>query len=149
MSALGKRNLLGTTTSTTGSPAAVNSAGYSVQTNALTLGPTQTGGLLLGAFELLCSFGAAPVAGQVDLYAMDWSLDGNTQPPAPSATLQGRYVGTFSPRPLTGNTATAFKLELDGVLLSNKADYYISNNGTSQQISAGWTLSCAPWAPGS
>ena len=99
-------------------------------------------------FELDCTFGAAPVAGAVSLVAVDYSLDGATAGAAPSAALLPRFVGSFSPLPGTGNTATSLMLRLSGVALTGKTAYSLYNNGTGQGILAGYTLRCQMVTPG-
>ena len=104
---------------------------------------------LLVDFELYpAAFGVAPVAGAIQLIAVDWSLDGTTAGPAPTATLPGRFVGSFSPQPAASNALTQWRMSLVSVALGNKVDYYPFNNKTGQPLAIGTVLKAQCWSPG-
>jgi hypothetical protein len=104
---------------------------------------------LLADFSVTPTWGSAPVAGNLQLIAVDWSIAATPlQGPTPSATLLGRVAGTFSPIPTTSNSATSWVCRLNAVPLSAKTDYYLYNNATAQTISSGWVLSAQCWSPG-
>lgn len=143
------RQPLGSILSVTTANAIANNA-YSVAADKLTIDNGSAAGLLAD-FELDLSFAAAPVAGVVQLFAMDHSLDGATapNPAAPSATVQGRFVGSFSPSPLASNSvASSWVMRLNSVSLTRKTDFYILNNGTAQSINSGAVLKAQVWSPG-
>lgn len=105
-------------------------------------------GALLADFRLTSvTFGAAPTAGAIQLYAVDRDGSG-TAGPTPASTILPRLVGTFSPQPNTGNASTGWIMALNNVPLSPDCDYYLYNNGTGQSLSAGWVLTAQPWSPG-
>ena len=131
-------------TRTTASAIANNA--YATTADDLTI--DNTAGALLADFELQVTFAVAPVAGAVMLVASDYSLDGATAGPAPSATLLGRVVGSFSPQFAASNTTTAMRLRINNVALAPKTDYYLYNAGTGQPIPAGSVLRAQLWSPG-
>lgn len=126
---------------------AIVSGGYSAAADKLTL-DNASGAALLADFDLVAAFGVAPVTGAVQLMAVDWSLDGASAGPAPAASMMPRLVGAFSPQPQAGNASTTWRMRINAVALTRKTDFYLLNNGTAQQISAGWTLTAQPWTPG-
>lgn len=146
------RQTVGPAVSITGANA-IASAAYAVAADALRLvtssGPNA--GALLADFRLTrasgAMFGAAPTAGTVQLIAVPRAFDG-TPGPAPSASMLGRVVGTFSPSPATGNAATGWVMSIDSVPLPPDCDFFLFNNATGQSLSAGWTLTAQPWSPG-
>lgn len=140
------RNNVGAVVSVTTANAVANNA-YAAAADKLTI-DNSTNKALLADFELTPTFAAAPVAGVVQLFAVDYSLDGTTAGPTPAATMQPRLVGTFSPQPLAANAAPSWKMALNAVALPNKADYFIYNNGTAQSINTGWVLKAQSWSPG-
>ncbi len=140
------RNNVGTVLSVTAANAVANAA-YAAAADKLTI-DNSTNKALLADFELTPTFAVAPVAGVVQLFAVDYSLDGVTAGPTPAGTMQPRLVGSFSPQPAAGNAATSWKMMLNTVALSNKADYFIYNNGTAQSINVGWVLKAQCWSPG-
>lgn len=140
------RNNVGSVLSVTAANAVANNA-YANAADKLTI-DNSTNKALLADFELTPTFAVAPVAGVVQLVAVDYSLDGTTAGPTPAATMLPRLVGSFSPQPQASNAATSWKMSLNNVALSNKTDYYLYNNGTAQSINTGWTLKAQCWAPG-
>ena len=60
----------------------------------------------------------------------------------------GRFVGTFSPSPNTGNAVTTWVMRLNAVALTRKTDFYILNNGTAYALNSGWVLKAQCWTPG-
>ena len=140
------RNKIGSALSKT-TANAIASAAYATNADCLTI-DNSSAGALLADFELQATFGAAPVAGSIQLVAVDYSLDGTVAGPAPTTAMQGRVVGTFSPVPSTGNAATAWRMSLNSVPLSNKTDYYLYNAATGQSLSAGSILRAQCWSPG-
>jgi len=121
--------------------------GYSASGDKLTIN-NSTNKALLADFELNASFGVAPVAGAVVLVAVDYSLDGTTAGPAPSATMRPRVVGTFTPTAITSNTSTSWRMRINAVPLTEKTDFYVLNNATGQTISSGAVLYAQCWTPG-
>lgn len=136
---------IGSVLTVTAANAVANNA-YANTADKLTI--DNTGNALLADFELQATFGVAPVAGAIQLYAVDYSLDGATAGPNPSATMQPRLVGSFDPMPKTSNTATSWRMRLNSIALSNKSDFYLYNNGTAQSLSSGWVLKAQCWSPG-
>ena len=103
---------------------------------------------LLADFRLTnVTFGVAPVAGTLQLIAVDRDFSGN-QGPTPSASMQGRLVGVFSPTPQAANALTGWIMSVNSVPLTPDADYWIFNSATGQTLNAGWTLTATPWSPG-
>ena len=140
------RNNIGAVVSlTTANPIA--SLGYAVAADKLLI-DNSTNKALLVDFELTAVFGSAPVAGSIQLYAVDWTLSGVTAGPAPTSVLLARYVGSFTPQPLASNAALSILMSLDRVALSNKTDYYLYNNATGQSLSVGAVLKAQCWSPG-
>ncbi len=143
------RTLIGTAvTQTTAN--AIASAAYAVNADCLTLDNGTSLGLLAD-FELQLTWGTAPVAGSVQLLALDWSLDGTTAGAGStplSSSLLGRVVGSFNPQFFTSNAVTAMRLRLNSVPLTRKTDFYLFNNGTAQSIPSGSVLSAQIWSPG-
>lgn len=106
-----------------------------------------TGGAMVADFRLTgLSFGSAPVAGIVQIVAVDRDFAGNAGP-TPSSAMVGR-VYSGSPSPSAGNASTGWIVSWERIPISADADYWLFNNGTGQQISAGCTLTAQPWSPG-
>ena len=127
---------------------AIASAAYGVTADALTVDNT-TNLALLADFELTFTWGTAPVTGSVQLIAVDWEVLGPaTAPTAPSASLLGRFEGTFSPQYAASDAVTAAILTLNSVSIKRKTDYYLYNNATGQSIPAGAVLRAQCWSPG-
>ena len=138
------RTNIGSPISVTTANAIANNA-YSNAADKLRI--NDTGNALLADFTLTgVTFGAAPVAGNVQLVAIDRDAAGNPGP-TPSASMLGR-VYPFSPQPSTGNASTGWVMSCPRVPLSADTDYYLLNNGTAQQIAVGCTLSAQLWSPG-
>jgi hypothetical protein len=137
---------IGIVQTVTGSIAVANNA-YANVADKLDL-DNGTNNALMANFEITPVFGAAPVAGALQLYAVDWSLDGVTGGPAPSATMQPRLVGSFSPRPKASNAATTWVMRLNNVAVTNKTSYYVYNAATGQSVAIGWVLKAQTWSPG-
>lgn len=128
----------------------VSSGNYSVSGDKLAIDNT-TNNALLADFELVLgsSFGAAPTAGALQLVAVDYDLAGSNAGPTPSSTTPlPRFCGTFSPQPNTGSTSTTWKMRLNSVPLTAKADYYVYNNATGQTLATSWILKAQCWSPG-
>lgn len=127
---------------------AIASAAYAVAADKLTIDNSSNKALLVD-FELYpAAFATAPVAGAIQLIAVDWSLDGTTAGPAPTATLLGRLIGIFNPMPAASNASTQWRMSLDSVALGNKVDYYLFNNATGQSLASGAVLKAQCWSPG-
>jgi hypothetical protein len=120
---------------------------YSASGDKLTI-DNGTNKALLADFEFEATFAVAPVAGSVVLVAVDYSLDGATAGPTPSATMRPRVVGTFTPTAIASNAATSWRMRINSVPLTAKSDYYVLNNGTTQTISASAVLRAQCWTPG-
>ena len=129
---------------------AIASLGYSNSADKLTIDNTSNLALLAD-FELQFSWGTglAPVAGAVQLIAVDYGVLGAVSTPsAPSASLLGRVEGTFSPQYASGNAVIAAVLTLNSVSVKRKTDYYLYNNATGQSIPIGAVLKAQCWSPG-
>lgn len=138
------RNNIGSAITVTTANAIANNA-YANSADKLRI--QNTGGALLADFRLTgVVFAAAPVAGSVQLVAIDRDLAGNAGP-APSASMLG-HAYKFSPQPSTGNSATGWVMAINNVSLSADADYWLYVNGTAQQLAAGCVLSAQCWSPG-
>jgi len=140
------RQNIGSVLSVTAANAIANNA-YSNSADKLTI-DNATNKALVADFEFACTFTAAPVAGSVALVAVDYSLDGTTAGPTPSATMRPRVIGTFTPIATTSNAATSWRMRINAVPLTEKTDYYIYNNGTAQSINLGSVLYAQCWTPG-
>lgn len=130
---------------------AVANNAYSNSADAIRIRPNRTDGseqgALLADFRITsATFGSAPVAGVIQLVAVDRDLSGNAGP-TPSSTMRPRYVGAFSPRPQASNAATGWIMALNSVALSPDADYYLYNNGTGVSLSD-CILTAQCWSPG-
>lgn len=121
--------------------------GYSASGDKLTI-DNGTNKALLADFAFTPTFAAAPVVGTVQLFAVDYSLDGATAGPAPSSTMLPRLVGSFSPQPQSSNAATSWLMRLNAVAITGKSDYYVRNATTGQTINAGAVLKAQCWTPG-
>lgn len=140
------RNKIGTVQSVTTANAIATMA-YAVAADKLTI-DNSTNNALLVDFELQPATMTAPTTGCFQLIAVDYSLDGTTAGPAPTSAMLGRLVGTFSPIPSTGNTATSWRMTINSVSLANKIDYYLYNNTTGQSLPTGSVLRAQCWSPG-
>lgn len=141
------RNDIGTALSLT-TANAINSGNYATSADKLTIDNTTNKALLVD-FELQFTFGTAPVAGAIQLVAVDYGVIGTaTTPAAPTASLLGRVEGTFSPQFAASNTQLAVVLTLNSVSLKRKTDYYLYNNATGQPIPVGAVLKAQCWSPG-
>ena len=140
------RDLVGAVATVTGANA-IASGAYGAAADKLTIDNTTAAALLVD-FDLAATFGTAPVAGVLQLMAVDYSLDGATAGPAPSSAMQPRLVGSFSPQPQTGNAAVTWRMRLNAVALTGKTDFYLFNNGTAQSLNSGWVLKAQCWSPG-
>ncbi len=140
------RNNVGTERSVT-SANAVASGAYSNSADKLLIDNT-TDLALLADFEFQPTFASAPVAGVVQLMAVDYALDNTTAGPAASASMVPRLVGTFSPQPRSGNASTTWRMRLNAVPVTRKTDFYVFNNGTAVSINTGSVLRARLWSPG-
>ena len=140
------RQNVGSVVSVTHGSSIANNA-YSASGDKLTI-DNGTNKALLADFELQATFGAAPVAGAVVLVAVDYSLDGATAGPAPSATMRPRVVGTFTPTAIASNASTSWRMRINAVPLAGKTDFYVMNNATAQTINSGAVLAAQCWTPG-
>ena len=127
---------------------AIATATYAVAADKLTIDNSTNKALLVDFSLVPAVFSVAPVAGSISLMAVDWSLDGTTAGPAPTASLPGRFVGSFTPQPAAGNALTTWAMSLNAVPLSRKVDYYPYNNGTGQSLAVGAVLKAQCWSPG-
>ncbi|WP_153117385.1 hypothetical protein [Rhodocyclus tenuis] len=127
----------------------IASGAYAAQADCLTV-DNSDGLALLADFELTHpTTGAAPVAGSIQIVAVDWSLDGATQPPAPFAGLLGTPVGALAPSFGSTNTVKPPVFSRPRVpLRKGKTDYYLFNAGTGQPILAGAVFRARKWSPG-
>jgi len=138
------RNNVGSAVTVTTANAIANNA-YANSADKLRI--NNTGNALLADFRLTgVTFAAAPVAGAVQLIAVDRDFSGNAGP-TPSASMLGR-IYPFSPQPSTSNASTGWVMSCNSVPLSADCDYWLYNNGTAQQIAAGCVLTAQPWSPG-
>ena len=140
------RNNVGSVFTVTAGNAVANTA-YSVAADKLAIDNT-TNKALLADFTLSLTFGSAPVAGSIGLYMVDYDLTATTAGAAPTATLLGRYVGTFAPSFAASNAVTTVVLSINGLAITDKADFYIQNNGTGVSVNTGWVLAAQCWTPG-
>ena len=92
-------------------------------------------------------FATAPVLGNLMLCAVDRDAAGNIGP-TPSATLQPRIVGNFSPIQQASNTSTGWIMSLLGITATPDTDYWIFNNGTAYSLNSGCVLTAQLWTPG-
>lgn len=127
----------------------IGSGAYAAQVDCLTV-DNGDGAAMCVDFELIHpTTGTAPVAGSLQLVAVDWPMDGSAQPPAPSAGLLGQSVGKFSPSFASTNTVKPPVFSLPRVpLRKGKTDYYLFNSNTGQPILAGAVLRARKWSPG-
>lgn len=92
-------------------------------------------------FVLTGTFGTAPTDGTVlALYAQPLAIDGANNAQAPDTTRPTFFVGTF----VVNSVTTQQSMNLLARDLPANANYYIHNNGTGQQLNAGWTLKVTP-----
>ena len=140
------RNNIGAVLSVTAGNSLANNS-YSVAADKLVIDNT-TNKALLADFTLSLTFGTAPVTGSLALYIVDYDLAAVTAGAPPTATLLGKYVGTFSPAPAASNAVVTMALSINTIAITDKADFYIQNNGTGVSINAGWVLAAQCWTPG-
>ena len=92
-------------------------------------------------FVLTGSFATAPTENStLALYARPLNIDGTADADAPETTRPNQYIGIFA----VNNVTTAQSLVLMAQNVPWEADYYINNNGTGQNLSAGWKLLVTP-----
>lgn len=130
---------------------AVANNAYSNSADAIRIHPSRTDGseqgALLADFRLTSVvFASAPVAGALQLVAVDRDLSGN-QGPTPSSTMRPRLIGSFSPQPQASNASTGWIMAINAVPLSPDADYWIYNNNTNVSLSD-CIITAQCWSPG-
>lgn len=125
---------------------AIANNAYAIAADKLTLDASGTS--MLANFELTPATMTAPTAGAFQLIAVDYNLAGTTAGPAPTSAMLGRVVGTFTPTPSTGNTATSWVMTINNVSVTRKTDFYIFNNGTGQSLPTSSVLKAQRWTPG-
>lgn len=140
------RDLIGSVLTVTAANAIANNA-YANSADKLTI-DNSTNLALLADFDLSGTFASAPVAGVIQLYAVDYSLDGATAGPTPAATMQPRLCGSFSPQPQASNASTSWRMRLNAIALTGKTDFFLYNNGTGVSLNSGWVLKAQSWSPG-
>lgn len=92
-------------------------------------------------FALVGTFAVAPTENTVlALFARPLDIDGTKDTDVPEATRPTRWIGNF----IVNNVITEQVLLLEAFGLPRKADYYVYNSGTGQQLGAGWTLKVTP-----
>lgn len=126
----------------------IPNAAYAVAGDKLTIDNTVNKALSVDFEVDGAAFSAAPTGGSITLVAVDWSLDGTTPGPVPSAGVLGREVGSFSPTPAASNTSTGWSMSLSSVDLGNKVDFYLFNHATGQCLAAGAVLKAQCWSRG-
>lgn len=93
-------------------------------------------------FYLSCTFNTAPIENStIVLCARVLGTDGeygNAATPEPSRL--GRIIGSF----VVNDVTSLQNLDLEAYNLPRKADYYLLNNKTGQQIVTNWTLKVKP-----
>ena len=116
------------------------SAGMRIQRSALSFAA------LLADFRIpSLTLNTAATGGSFSLVAIYRDFSG-TAGASPSSTNLGRFCGSFTPI-MTGATTTGI-LGLNSVSLSTDADYYVLDNGTGANVTAGVTMTAQPWSPG-
>lgn len=140
------RTLVGSVVTVT-SANAIASDAYANVADKLTIDNSSNLALLVD-FDLTGTFGSAPVTGSIQVYAVDYSLDGATSGPTPAATMQPRFVGSLSPQPEAGNSSTSWRMRLNAVPLTNKTDFFFYNNKTGVSLNSGWVAKAQAWSPG-
>ncbi|WP_312548171.1 hypothetical protein [Massilia sp.] len=99
------------------------------------------GGFPDADFVLTGTFAVAPFESAVlALYARPLDIDGTKSTDVPEATRPSRFIGTFA----VNNVISEQVLLLEAFGLPRKAEYYVFNSATGQQLSAGWTLKANP-----
>ena len=102
----------------------------------------------LADFVLKCDFAAAVAAnGAVKLFRQDLNIDSTNDAPAPSASCEHLFVGSFVIP--SGTSATGY-YPLTDVPLAKDCQFSIQNK-TNQSLSVGWDLKATPktFNPGS
>lgn len=126
----------------------INNNAYSHANDRLILTRTSNLGLLVD-FTLNASWTTAPVTGSIQLLAVEWSLDSTpVEGNQATSTMIANTVGTFSPKPSTGNFSTSILMSLPRVPLGRKTSFYLYNNGLGQAVAIGWVLKAQVWTPG-
>lgn len=139
------RDVIGSNIVLTAANAVANNAYANVADK---LAINNTGLALLADFRLTsATFAVAPTAGVLQLFAVDRDFAGNAGP-TPSATMPGRFVGSFNPYPAASNAATSWIMSLNSVALSAYSDFWLMNNGTAVSLNSGWVLTAQLWSPG-
>lgn len=96
---------------------------------------------------LTCDFGAAVAPGTyINLYRQDFDIDGTADAPAPATTYKNIFVGSFM---LPSGQSASATYPCPDVPLSKICKFSIEN-GTAQNLSAGWILKATPksYVPG-
>lgn len=92
-------------------------------------------------FTLTCDFGAAVAPGTtVNLYRQDMDIDGTTDSVAPGTTYKEVFVGAFA---LPSGQSASATYPLTNVAISKVCQFSVEN-GTAQNLSAGWVLKATP-----
>lgn len=119
-----------------GSVVQANDATYSVSSDG--------GGYPDAIFVLTGAFGTAPTEGAtLVLMARPLDIDGTADAEVPEATRPTCVIGAFE----VNNVTTSQSMLLRGGYAADVpmlAEYYVYNNGTGQQLSAGWALKATP-----
>lgn len=96
-------------------------------------------------FVLTGTFSVAPTENTtLGLYAQPLDIDGTADADAPETTRPTVFIGVF----VLNNVTTAQSLVCMAEALPWKASYYVHNNGSGQQLGAGWTLKVTPCTVG-
>lgn len=141
------RDLIGSVFSVTAANSVANNA-YANSADKLVI-DNSTNLALLADFELsTVTFATAPVGGVIQLFAVDYSLDGSTAGPNPASTMLPRLVGSFSPQPQASNASTGWTMRINSIALTRKTDFWLYNNGTAYTLNSGWILKAQCWSPG-
>lgn len=140
------RDLIGSVITVTSANALPNN-GYANSADKLVI-DNATNLALLADFDLTGTFATAPVGGVIQLFAVDYSLDGATAGPTPASTMAARLIGSFSPQPQASNASTSWQMRLNAVPLTAKTDFYLFNNATACSLNSGWVLKAQCWSPG-
>ena len=137
----GEAKTTATTQVTFATAASVGSGAYSVALG--TLGSAETGGYQMADFTITVIFGGNTAAGAVvELYRRPLNIMSTTDGPVPSASSPFTYSGTF---PITtGVTASATYFCPDVPIGRGDSEWYV-RNGTTQTMSAGWSMYATPW----
>ena len=140
------RDLIGAVITVTAANAIANNA-YANSADKLQIDNTANLALLADFRLTSVVFATAPVGGVLQLVAVDRDLANNAGP-TPSATLLGRFVGSFNPQPAASNASTGWIMAINSVALTANTDYWLYNNGTAFSLNSGWVLKAQCWSPG-